>query len=138
MQYRIIKKEPHMENENENENDLLYIPPFLRRTISTTPSESAVSCKTPHTVVEEQAPVKKRQTTRRPSKVSCGRRGSKTKVERSAREANDLVRQQLLALDYSAGFVANVPITIAKELVDCIVSGQGITPEHLVSWKGKK
>ena len=127
-----------MENENENENDILYIPPFLRRTISTTPSESAVSCKTPHTVVEEQAPVKKRRPAPGPRKVSCGRRGSKTKVERSTREANDLVRQQLLELDYSAGFVANVPITIAKELVDCIVQGHGITPEHLVSWKGKK
>ena len=124
--------------ENENENDLLYIPPFLRRTISTAPSESAAHAATPHTVVEEQASVKKRQTTRRPSKVSCGRRGSKTKVERSTREANDLVRQQLLKLDYSAEFVSNVPITIAKELVDCIVQGQGITPEHLVTWKGKQ
>ena len=124
--------------ENENKDDLLYIPPFLRRTISTAPSESAARAATPHTVVEEQAPVKKRRTTQRPSKVSCGRRGSKTKVERSTREANDLVSQQLLGLDYSAGLVANVPITIAKELVDCIVQGQGITPEHLVSWKGKK
>lgn len=124
--------------ENENENDLLYIPPFLRRTISPAPSESAARAATPHTVVEEQAPVKKRQTARRPEKVSCGRRGSKTKVGRSTREANDLVRQQLLALDYSASFVSNVPITIAKELVDCIVQGQGITPEHLVTWKGKQ
>ena len=124
--------------ENENENDLLYIPPFLRRTISAAPSESAVSCKTPHTVVEEQPPAKKRRPAQVRRKVSCGRRGSKTKVERSTREANDLVRQQLLALDYSASFVSNVPITIARELVDCIVQGQGITPEHLVTWKGKK
>ena len=124
----------------ENKDDLLYIPPLLRRTISTAPSESAAHAATPHTVVEEQAPVKKRQpiSRKKPAKVSCGRRGSKTKVERSTREANDLVRQQLLELDYSAGFVANVPITIAKELVDCIVQGHGITPEHLVTWKGKK
>ena len=120
--------------ENENKDDLLYIPPLFRREI--TPGNSREI--TPHTVVEEQAPVKKRQTTRRPSKVSCGRRGSKTKVERSTREANDLVRQQLLKLDYSAGFVANVPITIAKDLVNRIVSGEGATPEHLVTWKDKK
>jgi hypothetical protein len=124
--------------ENENKDDLLYIPPFLRRTISTAPSESAAHAATPHTVVEEQAPVKKRRPAPGPRKVSCGRRGSKTKVERSTREANDLVRQQLLALDYSAGFVANVPITIAKNLVNRIVSGEGATPEHLVTWKGKK
>jgi len=124
--------------ENENKDDLLYIPPFLRRTISPALSESAARAATPHTVVEEQAPVKKRRPAQVPRKVSCGRRGSKTKVERSTREANDLVRQQLLKLDYSAEFVSNVPITIAKELVDCIVQGQGITPEHLVTWKGKK
>ena len=120
----------------ENKDDLLYIPPLFRREI--TPGNSREI--TPHTVVEEQAPVKKRQpiSRKKPAKVSCGRRGSKTKVERSTREANDLVRQQLLELDYSAGFVANVPITIAKELVDCIVQGHGITPEHLVTWKGKK
>ena len=134
------KKESHMKNENEN--DLLFIPRIFR---AGTPENTAarvvhVRSTTPHTVDEVHPSTKRSRPPKllRKRKVSCGRKGSKTKVEPSTREANDLVRQQLLSFDYSPGFVAEVPITLAKELIRQIINNEGATPEHLVTWKAKK
>ena len=125
---------------NKNENDLLFIPRIFRAGTPQNTAARAARCTTPHTVDEVHPSTKRSGPPQllRKRKVSCGRKGSKTKVQLSTREANDLVRQQLLSFDYSPGFVAEVPITVAKELVRQIVSNEGATPEHLVEWKGKK
>ena len=69
-------------------------------------------------------------------KVHSGQRGSKTKVTRSTRSANDRIRDQLIQLDYSKEFVATVSIAKAKQILADIIAGRGAIREDTSNAQG--
>ena len=57
---------------------------------------------------------------------------TKTEKRRAKKSLDDVVRQQLLDADFSPKFVADLPITKAKQIVADLVAGKGCNKEDLI------
>ena len=106
-------------------DDLLYIPPSLRRGTPESDKVLALGAARLKANPALGAPEKRAQAVTRIAPT-------KTQKKRAARARSDVYRQQLLDAGHSVGFVNALSPKKAEALVGSIIKGEGITREDLI------
>jgi len=106
-------------------DDLLYIPPSLRRGTPESDKVLALGAARLKANPALGAPEKRAQAVTRIAPT-------KTQKKRAARAKADVYRQQLLDAGYSKGLVKTISISKAKEVVAALVAGDGHVREDLI------